>query len=77
MNIESPCGASNCPAVRRIELMQFFAARARLASEERVCELCRAKRREYRALTPRRRPPALGPCYIHTYARRALYAGAR
>lgn len=46
------CGASNCPAMRRIKLLQFFAAHARLASEERACELCRTKRREYRALRP-------------------------
>lgn len=77
MTTEIPCGAPNCPAMRRIELLCFFAARARLASNELACELCRAKRREYRELTPRRRPPALGPCYIHALERRALYAGVR
>lgn len=71
------CGAPNCQAVRQIELLQFFAARARLASEERACELCRAKRREYRALPPRMRPPARAPCYIHSLERDLLCGGGR
>lgn len=77
MTTEIPCRAQNFPAMRRIELLQFFAARARLASEERACELCRAKRREYRALPSERRPPALQPCDTHEFERWLLCGGGR
>lgn len=62
---------------RRLERIRFFAAVDRIISEELVCPLCAEKRREYRALPPSKCPPALGPCYIHAFERRALYAGVR
>lgn len=62
---------------RTIEQIRFLASVDRLISEELVCPICAEKRREYRALPPERRPPALGPCYIHAFERRLLCGGGR
>lgn len=62
---------------RRLERIRFLAAVDRLISDELACPLCQAKRREYRAIPPERRPPALGPCYLHVAARDELIRSAR
>lgn len=77
MTTKIPYGSPNCPAARRIELLHFFAAQARLASDERACELCAEKHSEYLALPASKRPPDLAPCYIHRFERKLLCGGGR